>query len=81
MRRALIALIDVYRYLLSPWLGTNCRFYPSCSCYARQALQIHGLGKGLVLGLSRVVRCHPWQPGGYDPVPKPNNLRTQSSTT
>lgn len=69
MRRSLIFLIDAYRYLLSPWLGTNCRFYPSCSCYAREALQVHGLFNGLVLTLKRIGRCHPWHRGGYDPVP------------
>lgn len=69
MRRALIFCIDAYRYLLSPWLGRNCRFYPSCSCYAREALQRHGVVKGLWLGIRRILRCHPWHPGGYDPVP------------
>jgi putative membrane protein insertion efficiency factor len=70
MRRALIFLIDGYRYLISPWLGSNCRFHPSCSCYTREALQLHGFTKGLMLGIRRIARCHPWHCGGYDPVPK-----------
>ncbi|MGE0115652.1 MAG: membrane protein insertion efficiency factor YidD [Steroidobacteraceae bacterium] len=69
MRRILIFLISGYRYLLSPWLGQNCRFYPSCSCYAQQALHEHGIIEGLWLSLRRILRCHPWHPGGYDPVP------------
>lgn len=69
MRRALIWLIDGYRYALSPLLGSNCRFHPSCSCYARQALVTHGTSKGLLLSVRRICRCHPWNAGGYDPVP------------
>ncbi|MGE0187980.1 MAG: membrane protein insertion efficiency factor YidD [Steroidobacteraceae bacterium] len=69
MRYFLSNLITAYRYLISPWLGSNCRFYPSCSCYAHQALLEHGSMKGLWLGVRRVLRCHPWHAGGYDPVP------------
>jgi len=69
MRRALIWLIDGYRYVLSPMLGTNCRFHPSCSCYAREALRTHGTLKGLQLSVRRIAHCHPWNPGGFDPVP------------
>jgi hypothetical protein len=69
MRQLLIGLVKVYRYLISPWLGQNCRFYPSCSCYMHQALLDHGSVKGLSLGLKRIARCHPWHAGGYDPVP------------
>ena len=79
MRHALIALINVYRFLLSPWLGSNCRFHPSCSCYAQQALRLHGSYRGAMLTLRRIGRCHPWHPGGYDPVPEqreqPNRIR------
>ena len=81
MRRALIFLIDAYRYLLSPWLGTNCRFYPSCSCYAREALQVHGLFNGLILTLKRIGRCHPWHRGGYDPVPSVTNQNATVSSS
>ncbi|HEX8961982.1 MAG TPA: membrane protein insertion efficiency factor YidD [Rhodocyclaceae bacterium] len=64
-----IALVKLYRYAISPLLGNNCRFEPSCSEYAVEALQRHGAGKGLWLAIRRLGRCHPWHPGGYDPVP------------
>lgn len=62
-------LIDCYRFAISPLLGHHCRFFPSCSCYARDALQVHGLKSGLWLAMRRVLRCHPWHEGGVDPVP------------
>lgn len=65
-----IGLISVYRAVISPLLGPNCRFYPSCSCYAQQALRQHGLLRGSRLALGRIGRCHPWHPGGHDPVPE-----------
>ncbi len=65
----LLLLLRVYRYLLSPWLGNRCRFYPSCSHYAETALQECGIAQGLWLTLRRLLRCHPLHPGGYDPVP------------
>ena len=64
-----VALIRVYQYALSPMLGARCRFAPSCSDYAIEALRRHGFLKGLWLAVRRVGRCHPWHPGGYDPVP------------
>jgi len=64
------ALILAYRYALSPLLGPRCRFYPSCSAYALEALDRHGALRGLWLALRRIGRCHPWHPGGYDPVPE-----------
>lgn len=67
----LVFVIRTYQRLLSPFLPPSCRFEPSCSEYAAQALTIHGLWKGLFFGTLRVLRCHPWHPGGYDPVPKP----------
>jgi uncharacterized protein len=70
IRAALIALVKGYRLLLSPWLGTSCRFFPSCSVYSLQALERHGAGAGTYLTLARVVRCHPWCEGGVDPVPE-----------
>ena len=69
MRALLIGLIRIYRYGLSPLLGSSCRFYPSCSCYAQQSIERHGALRGLVLAVLRIARCHPWNPGGYDPVP------------
>jgi putative membrane protein insertion efficiency factor len=64
-----IALIRVYQYTLSPLLGPSCRFHPSCSEYAYQAITRHGALRGLLLALKRLLRCHPFHPGGIDPVP------------
>jgi putative membrane protein insertion efficiency factor len=69
MKTLLLALIRAYQYALRPLLGANCRFYPSCSDYAREALEKHGALKGSWLALRRILRCHPYHPGGYDPVP------------
>ncbi|MGH8612800.1 MAG: membrane protein insertion efficiency factor YidD [Gammaproteobacteria bacterium] len=62
-------LIRGYQYWISPLLGRHCRFWPSCSEYARQAIERYGLWRGGWLGVKRICRCHPWHPGGYDPVP------------
>jgi hypothetical protein len=64
-----MALVMVYRYTISPWLGVNCRFHPSCSEYALEALKLHGVFKGSALAARRIGRCHPWGGSGYDPVP------------
>ena len=69
MKQLLIALLRTYQYALSPMLGRNCRYHPTCSEYALEAVQKYGAGRGGWLGLKRVCRCHPWHPGGYDPVP------------
>ena len=69
MQRILILLIRGYSYLLSPFLGHSCRFYPTCSCYAQTALARHGVLRGGWLALRRIGRCHPWHAGGLDPVP------------
>jgi putative membrane protein insertion efficiency factor len=69
MKQLLVLLVRFYQYALSPFLGRRCRFFPSCSEYTVEAIQKHGAWKGLRLGLKRVSRCHPWHPGGYDPVP------------
>ena len=65
----MIACIRVYQRFLSPLLGQNCRFVPSCSDYAMEAIERHGALHGTWLALRRIARCHPWRPGGYDPVP------------
>ncbi len=70
MRKTVIFLIRSYRYLLSPLMGPHCRFYPSCSQYAETAIARHGLAYGSWLALRRLLRCHPWHPGGIDPVPE-----------
>jgi uncharacterized protein len=67
-RALIIWPIKIYQYLLSPYLGPCCRFYPCCSNYAIQAIHSHGLLKGAWLAIKRMMRCHPWSPGGYDPV-------------
>ncbi len=69
MRTLLMALVRGYRLLLSPWLGSACRFEPTCSVYALQALQAHGAAAGSYLTLKRLARCQPWCAGGHDPVP------------
>jgi uncharacterized protein len=69
MKTLFLALIRAYQYLLRPMLGSNCRFYPSCSDYAREAIERHGAMRGLWLAVRRVARCHPYHPGGFDPVP------------
>lgn len=68
-QRLLVGLIRFYQYVLSPWLGNQCRYTPTCSEYARQAVLTHGALKGSWLAVRRIARCHPWHPGGHDPVP------------
>lgn len=70
MRRLVVALIQVYRYCISPFIGNHCRFYPSCSAYAELAILRFGIVRGGWLTLCRLARCHPWHPGGVDPVPE-----------
>jgi putative membrane protein insertion efficiency factor len=69
MKRLFVWLLRGYQLLVSPMLGQNCRFYPSCSNYAIEALEVHGAARGGWLALRRVCRCHPWNDGGVDPVP------------
>ena len=69
-RQALIGLVQGYRYLLKPWLGNACRFEPTCSQYALDALRLHGAAAGATLAAGRLLRCHPWCDGGLDPVPE-----------
>lgn len=69
IRKGIVATIRVYQRAVSPYLGPCCRFYPSCSAYCAEAVQKHGSLKGLWLGLRRLGKCHPFHPGGLDPVP------------
>ena len=69
MKALLIGLVKAYRLLLSPWLGQACRFEPTCSVYAIEALERHGAAAGSYLTLRRLARCQPWCQGGHDPVP------------
>ena len=70
MRQILISIIRGYQLAISPLLGPCCRFFPSCSCYACTAIERHGPLRGLALAARRIMRCHPFAPGGYDPVPE-----------
>jgi len=76
--RLLIGLISGYRKFISPLLGPRCRFYPSCSAYALEAIQVHGAGRGIWLAIRRLGRCHPFHPGGLDPVP-PRHQQAEES--
>lgn len=71
LTRILIGLVRVYQLCISPVMGSNCRFYPTCSSYMIEAIQTHGALKGLWLGIRRLLRCHPYSDGGIDPVPEP----------
>jgi putative membrane protein insertion efficiency factor len=70
-RAALIGVVLGYRAVLKPWLGNACRFEPTCSQYALDALRLHGAARGTLLAAGRLLRCHPWCAGGCDPVPPP----------
>ncbi|HEX4152931.1 MAG TPA: membrane protein insertion efficiency factor YidD [Steroidobacteraceae bacterium] len=69
MRHILMGIIRLYQWTLSPLLGPRCRFHPSCSHYTYEAIERHGAVRGIWLGLKRLLRCHPFVEGGYDPVP------------
>ncbi|WP_021592693.1 membrane protein insertion efficiency factor YidD [Actinomadura welshii] len=75
----LILLVRAYRRFLSPLLGQQCRFQPSCSAYGLESLQVHGALRGTWLTARRIARCHPFNPGGYDPVPPKKTSRTNPS--
>jgi putative membrane protein insertion efficiency factor len=79
-RRVLALPLRAYRFFLSPWLGSACRFEPTCSRYALDALEQHGAATGTYLAARRVLRCHPWCDGGLDPVP-PRAARPPNSLT
>lgn len=70
MKRLIILLIQVYRVLISPLFGPACRFHPTCSIYAMEAIERFGAWQGSILAIRRILRCHPFHPGGYDPVPR-----------
>jgi len=70
MKRLASLPIHLYRWFLSPFLGRHCRFHPSCSQYALEAIEAHGVARGWLLALRRIGRCHPWGTSGFDPVPE-----------
>ena len=84
LTRVLVLLVRLYQRWVSPAFGPRCRFAPSCSSYAAEALQVHGLVRGSWLAVRRIGRCHPFHPGGHDPVPAPRSaparLRTGALT-
>ncbi|MEX0899208.1 MAG: membrane protein insertion efficiency factor YidD [Gammaproteobacteria bacterium] len=75
MRTVVKTLINAYRWLVSPAIGPRCRYYPTCSSYALEAVDTHGALRGGWMAVKRVARCHPWHAGGVDPVPQPTELR------
>ena len=85
MTRVLVALLRAYRFAISPLYGEVCRYYPSCSAYALEAVTAHGSLRGSWLAVRRIARCHPWAAGGLDPVPParagrpPTPTRTQGA--
>lgn len=81
MSRLLVLLLRGYQLLVSPLLGPRCRFYPSCSAYAVEAITVHGAIRGLWLAARRLLRCHPWNPGGVDLVPAPRAARRKPEPT
>jgi len=73
MKQVLLALISFYRKFISPYKPRTCRFYPTCSAYSYEAISRYGALRGGILAIKRILRCHPFNPGGYDPVPDLNN--------
>jgi len=73
LEKPFVFLIDIYRICVSPLFPRSCRFYPSCSAYARESLMTHGLLRGLFLSAIRLLKCHPFHQGGFDPVPALDN--------
>ncbi|MDP5110356.1 MAG: membrane protein insertion efficiency factor YidD [Rickettsiaceae bacterium] len=79
MKFILLLIIKFYQYFISPWLGRNCRFYPSCSSYAKEAIMMHGALKGLYLSTKRILKCNPFFVGGVDSVPKIEQSNEQNT--
>ncbi len=78
MKYVLIGLLKAYRFAISPLYGQVCRYHPTCSAYALEAVQTHGAVRGTWLAMRRVARCHPWAAGGFDPVPSSKNRRSST---
>ncbi len=77
VEKPFVFIIDIYSYCISPLLPRSCRFYPSCSAYARESILTFGIFKGTYLSLVRILKCHPFHPGGFDPVPAFNKQENQ----
>jgi hypothetical protein len=80
IRSLFLGLIRLYQYLISPLMAPACRFYPSCSAYTYESIKLHGPVRGIYLGSRRILRCHPFHPGGYDPVPLPGLMKHKNQT-
>jgi len=78
LRGAVVAVLRLYKRFVSPWLPPACRFYPSCSEYAAEAVERHGVSRGMVLAARRLLRCHPFHSGGFDPVPGAPERHTEA---
>jgi len=72
-KKIILIILKAYQYLISPVLGNNCRYLPTCSCYTHTAIERFGVFKGSFMGLKRILRCHPFHAGGLDPVPEKEN--------
>jgi putative membrane protein insertion efficiency factor len=81
MKSVLVVLVRAYQVMISPYFPPSCRYTPTCSQYAIEALEKHGALKGIWLATKRIGRCHPWSDGGYDPVPDTKNHTNDSNTT
>lgn len=79
LNTAFVFFINLYQKYVSPFLGQNCKHYPSCSHYSKDSIHLHGPIKGLLLTVARILRCNPWSLGGFDPVPKTVSFKTPSS--
>ena len=79
IQKIVLGLIKGYQYLISPLLGNHCRYMPSCSCYAHTAIERFGVLKGSWMGLKRLLRCHPFHPGGFDPVPELDDIEEKAN--
>jgi putative membrane protein insertion efficiency factor len=75
IKKFFLLMIRFYQWAISPLLGSNCRFYPTCSRYTYEAIEIHGVLKGIYLGFRRILKCHPFHPGGIDPVPGKSEVK------
>ncbi len=80
-KKLLLTFIKLYQLILSPWLGNHCRFHPTCSVYAAEAIETHGALRGSWLAVKRLSCCHPWHEGGIDPVPSPHNAKSNFACT
>lgn len=78
--RLLMGSVRVYQKVLSPFMGANCRYYPSCSEYGYDAIRLHGAGRGSLMAVKRIGRCQPFHEGGYDPVPEPGEHKYEHDT-